>query len=236
MTPAGRTTTRPEARAGATRRKSAADARPRELDHRVANSLQLAVDFLLFEQARVADPVARRALIDTAERLVAVGHLHRFLCAHDDAAEDASVDLKLYFEELAAILGQSTGLDCRAEVEALAVSPSMAQRLGLAVNELATNAAKHAYAPGEPGKLLIQAWRERGRLFVSVADYGDGLGGGFDLEQGHGGLGMTVVRAIARELSARLEAEDDGGARFTLSVPLPRPETPAGRSFDPPDR
>lgn len=235
MTPAGRTTSRPQAPTQASRRTSAQAAQPRELDHRVANSLQLAVDFLLFEQARVADPLARRALIDTAERLVAVGHLHRFLCAHDGAADDVTVDLQPYLEQLAAILGQSTGLDCRAEIEPILVSPSTAQRLGLAINELATNAAKHAYAPGEPGKLLIHAWRERGRLHISVADFGDGLGGGFDVEHGRGGLGMTVVRAIARELGARLEAEDDGGARFTLSIPLPRPETPADRSFDPPD-
>ena len=127
---------------------------PRELDHRVANSLQLAVDFLLFQQAQLTDSVARKALIDAAERLVAVGHLHRFLCAHDGEGE---VDLAPFLAELAALIGQSTGLKCVAEVEPVRISGELAQQLGLAVNELAINAAKHAYHPGEPGDLRVQA-------------------------------------------------------------------------------
>lgn len=60
------------------RARTAEDER-RELDHRLANSLQLAADFLIFEHTRVTDPQARAALIATAERLSAVGQMHRFL-------------------------------------------------------------------------------------------------------------------------------------------------------------
>src|SRR5690242_7692326 len=142
-------------------------ASPPELDHRVANSLQLAVDFLLFEQGRLAEPAARKALIDAAERLVAVGHLHRFLCAHDG---DLEVDLQPFLETLAALIAQSTGLRCATEVESVRVTGTAAQQLGLLVNELAINAAKHAYPLGAPGELLIQSWREGDRLRLAVAD------------------------------------------------------------------
>jgi two-component sensor histidine kinase len=188
------------------------------LDHRVANSLQLAVDFLLFQQTQLADPTARKALIDAAERLVAVGHLHRFLCAHTG---DGEVDLKPFLEELAALIGQSTGLHCLADVESVRISGEMAQQIGLAVNELAINAAKHAYSPGEPGDLLVHAMLEGERLCLSVADRGPGLGKTFDIEAATG-LGLNILRAITRQLGARLKADDDElGARFTLIVPLP---------------
>jgi two-component sensor histidine kinase len=201
---------------------------PPELDHRVANSLQLAVDFLLFQQAGLADAVARKALIDAAERLVAVGHLHRFLCAHDG---DGQVDLKPFLEDLAALVGQSTGLACAADVDSVTISGEMAQQLGLAINELAINAAKHAYHPGETGPLIIQGHRDGGRLRLTVADHGPGVGCGFDIDA-NGGLGLNILRAIARQLDARLEVENDHGARFTLSLPLPAPKR-QDRSFAP---
>ena len=188
----------------------------RELDHRIGNSLQLAADFLLLQQTRLRDPFARAALIDAAERLVAVGHLHRFLCAHDGGD---LIDLRSYLRELAAIVGQSTGLRCTAEAEAVRVPSSLAQQLGLAVNELAINAAKHAYDRRESGVLLIRAERRGSALELTVADRGGGLAPSFDPENA-GGLGMGILQAIVRQLHGRLDAYNEDGACFTLSVPL----------------
>ena len=199
-----------------------------ELDHRVANSLQLAVDFLLFQQVGLRDPNARKALIDAAERLVAVGHLHRFLCAHDG---DGQVDLKAFIEDLGALVSQSTGLSVSTDVDPVAISGEMAQQLGLAINELAINAAKHAYHPGEAGPLYIEGHRIGGQLRLSVGDRGPGVGPGFDLA-GRGGLGLNILRAIARQIDARLEVENDHGARFSLTLPLPAAKR-LDRSFAP---
>jgi two-component sensor histidine kinase len=92
----------------------------------------------------------------------------------------------------------------------------------LAVNELAINAAKHAYARGESGDVNVEAERDETSLRVSVADHGAGLGAGFDPE-GARGLGMGIVQAIVRQLGGRLLVEDHEGARFTLIVPLDGP-------------
>ena len=228
--PAEGTTTHAPARLSAEPQptRHARSAAPPELDHRVANSLQLAVDFLLFQQARLVEPAARKALIDAAERLVAVGHLHRFLCAHDG---DLEVDLKPFLETLAALIAQSTGLNCITDVESVRVTGAAAQQLGLLVNELAINAAKHAYPLGEPGDVTIQGWREGDRLRLSVADRGAGLPAGFDPAAGDG-LGLEIVRRILRQLDGALHAEADHGARFVVTLPLPSPRRPV-RSFAP---
>jgi two-component sensor histidine kinase len=223
-TPSANDTIRPS-------RPEAADAAvlPRELDHRVANSLQLAADFLILRQVRIKDPFARAALIDAAERLVAVGHLHRFLSRHEGTA---LVDLRRFMEELAAIVAQSTGLRCRTDVEPADVPAELAQQIGLAVNELAINAAKHAYGRGEAGEVTIRAaLDDEARLRVTVSDHGRGLGAHFDVEAEGGGLGLSIVRAIAAQLGARLEAEDDHGAKFTLLVPLARRAAGEQRTF-----
>jgi len=207
----------------------AADER-RELDHRLANSLQLAADFLIFAQLRVRDAEARTVLIETADRLSAVGQMHRFLAV----GRGPQVDLAAFLAELGELIADSTGLVCDVDAEPVEVPGEIAQHLAIAVNELAMNAAKHAYSWGERGPLHIACRRLAGqRLRLTVADEGRGLDEAFAGRR-PGGLGMAIVQAVVRQLSGLFEATSDSGARFTLTVPLPEPARPASRSFAPP--
>jgi two-component sensor histidine kinase len=201
-----------------------------ELDHRLANSLQLAADFLIFEHMRVADPGARAALIETAERLSAVGQMHRFLASH---RQSGGVDLEPFLTELGRLIAESTGLICHVDAEPVTTPGEIAQQLAIAVNELAMNAAKHAYPWGDRGPLYITCRRQGGTLVVSVSDDGEGLAKGFATQQKKG-LGMTIVEAIVRQLGGMLDAANDLGARFTITLPLPAKAAPASRSFAPP--
>jgi len=202
----------------------------RELDHRMANSLQLAADFLIFEYARVADPRARDALMTASARLSAVGQLHRFLSGHD---QRGLLDLKAYLSELGELVADSTGLACTVEADPCRLGGGPAQLVAIAINELAMNAAKHAYPPGAGGSLRVECRCADGRVRLAVADAGRGLPAGFDVARSKG-LGMTIVGAVVRQLGGVLSAANDGGARFTLEIPAPRGVAPASRSFSPP--
>lgn len=197
-----------------------------ELNHRVANSLQLAADLLIFEQLRSRDPQAQAALEASHARLVAVAALHRYL---NDHADRPSVALRPFLTGLGEAIGASTGLRCSIQCEALSIPGDMAQQLAIAVNELAINAAKHAYGGKPGGRLSIDCRRESAMLAVSVADEGPGLGG-----RGAAGLGTSIVAAIVRDLKGSLSAQSDEGARFTLRAPLPgaTPRPLLNRSFE----
>lgn len=212
---------------------SPADER-RELDHRLANSLQLAADFLIFEHARVRDPGARAALIEAAERLSAVGQMHRFLAAQTQAA---GVDLDPFLSQLGRLIADSTGLECSVDSDPVMVAAEVAQQLAIAVNELAMNAAKHAYPWGARGALHITCRHRGERLVLVVADEGEGLGRDFLASRGGGagsqGLGMTILEAVVRQLHGTLQAANDHGARFTITLPLPAPAGTGPRSFAP---
>lgn len=210
-------------------RRSADDER-RELDHRLANSLQLAADFLIFEHMRVSDPRARKALIETAERLSAVGQMHRFIAGHRQAA---GIDLDPFLTELGGLISDSSGLDCHVDADSVLAPGEVAELIAIAVNELAMNAAKHAYRWGERGALHIACRRQGQKLALTVADDGEGLGKAFAARRASG-LGMTIVEAIVRQLNGTLEAADDHGARFTITIPLSSP-APITRSFAPPE-
>ncbi len=199
----------------------------RELDHRLANSLQLAADFLIFEHTRVADAHARAALVETAERLSAVGQMHRFLANHHGAG---GVDLDPFFGEFGKLISDTTGLYCSVEADAVIVPAETAQQLAIAVNELAMNAAKHAYPWGHRGALYVVCRRRGEHLVITVSDDGQGLGKDFDLGRA-GGLGMTILQAIVRQLRGTFHAVSDNGARFTLTVPAPGAAADRPRSF-----
>jgi two-component sensor histidine kinase len=193
-----------------------AAAEMQELNHRIANSLQIAVSLLHRGRRRVADPAALEALDGAAARLEAVGKVHRYLYAHKDKA---SVDLKAFVEGLCPDLARSTGLGCEIEADAAQIDGATAQQLAILINELAINAAKHGYADGESGTLRVGCLARDGMLTLTVADDGHGLAEDFDLHATKG-LGMSVVRGITESLKGRLYAANDGGARFTVELPL----------------
>ena len=188
----------------------------RELNHRVANSLQMASAFLGLQLKQVADPVARELLTATSARLSAVGKLHRHLYAHD---LEGSVDLSRFLHELCPTIADSTGLGCDIDAQPLIVRGETAQQLGVVINELALNAAKHAYQAGATGTLKVRSRYDGHTLCLVISDDGLGLGDDFDLHAQRG-LGMSIVLAIARQLGGSLEADSPAGARFTLTVPI----------------
>lgn len=191
----------------------------RELNHRVANSLQLAASFLEYQRRRIADPLAREALSEAGARLDAVGRLHRFLYSGDGAAR---VNLRDFLGELCPGIAASTGLRVVAEVDPVEAPFDMAQHLGIAVNELATNAGKHAFAEGEAGEIHIRLTTVGGFLVLTVADGGKGFPDGFDPFRAPG-LGMRVVLSVAHQFGGDLEVHNEGGATFVLRLPLPPP-------------
>lgn len=198
-----------------------------ELNHRVANSLQLAADMLTFEQLRSRDPLAQAALEASRARLVAVGELHRYLYDH---AERPTVDLRPFLTGLCKAVTETTGLACVVDADSTTVTGDMAQQLAIAINEFAINAAKHAYAGRPGGRLEVKSRREGAELVLSVADAGKGLEGG-PKPGAAGGLGMSIVSAIVRDLRGTLSATSCAGAVFTIRAPLPAPPQNLARSF-----
>lgn len=196
-----------------------------ELNHRIANSLQLAADMLVFEQMRSRDPVAQAALESSRARLVAVGELHRYLYDH---VGQPTVELRAFLAGLGEAIAATTGLRCEVQTDGARVPGDLAQPLAMAINEIAINAAKHAYSGRAGGRLEIDAHRDGSHLIVTVRDSGKGFGEG---GQGAGGLGMTLITALVREMKGSLAAQDDGGARYTIRVPLAEPAPTVNRSF-----
>lgn len=192
----------------------------REVNHRVANSLQLVSALVHMQAAAVKDEVARAALRDTQARIAAIMQIHRRLYTSDDVQ---LVDMEEYLEGLVAELTQSASTgpkrSIRLHSDPVSLSTDKAVSLGVVVTELVTNALKYAYPHDQPGEVRIDL-RHDGpeRLRLAVEDDGEGMAE--DAAPKGTGLGQQVIAAMARSLDSRLQYEpSQRGVRAVLSFP-----------------
>jgi two-component sensor histidine kinase len=198
-----------------------------EVNHRVKNSLQLVTSVLNMEAAQAAragEDVAGR-LRAAAARVGAIATVHAALYHGEDVR---SVAFGAFLDTLCRHLAEASGAGARrialeVEAEPVRVQTDRAISLSLVVNELVTNAFKHAFPDGRGGTVRVALRRAGpGRLVLEVADDGTGmdgqeLGGG----DASGGLGQRLIATLARQLGAEMVRDDDGpGVRVRIDLPL----------------
>ena len=199
----------------------------RELRHRVKNSLSTVSALVGLAAAGIADPAAAAAFADCRSRVDSMAVLHDELSG---AGGKLAVDCASFLPGVARRLHgwhpAGGRVSLRVEAEALELSAQLAAPLGLAANELITNALKYAYPGGRRGVLELRLWTYEvpggKRCALEVSDDGPGLPPGLDPATS-GGLGLTLVRALAAQLDGELEFLPGQGARARLSFPLQAP-------------
>jgi two-component sensor histidine kinase len=190
----------------------------RELDHRMKNNFQTVVALISLQQQRVADPAARDALGEALARVMSISEAHGNLYAasHSVGAVDMSAYLSALCANLADALfrGGAIRLECRAETGPLDRDRAVA--LGLIVNELVTNAAKHAFADGAAGRVSV-VFEQGPRGFRLVVE-DDGRGLPPDYAKSRHGLGRGLVEAFTRQARGSLIVGQGPGARFLVEL------------------
>jgi len=207
----------------------------REVNHRVANSLQLVASLVTMQKGIVPEGPARDALVETQTRIAAISQVHRRLYTSKDVRR---VELDAYLTGLIEELGQAmrasgTHDALRVSAEPVEAPTDQAISLGVIVVELVTNATKYAYPEGAPGEIRVFLQREDGaRVRLTVED--DGVG--FDISgppQGSG-LGTRIVKAMAANLKTEIHFDPaHTGTRAMLSFALPQESAVAGEDEAP---
>ena len=146
-----------------------------EISHRIKNNLQIVVGLIAYEVNFTAAPCVPgyRAM---QARIGAIAQLYD-LISHSSYGR--AIDVGDYLREIAktmraSLLGDTSGIVIDVAAEALDIDPERAVPFGLLVNELATNAIKHAF-PGGSGKIVLSVERVGDQIELSVADDGIGM-------------------------------------------------------------
>lgn len=195
----------------------------KEVNHRVANSLQLVSTFVHMQSRGLENVEAREALEDTQRRIQAIAQVHRKLYSSGDV-EAVAMDeyLAAIVEELEETWSTPTAPRAiRLTAEPLHLHPDKAVSLGVIVNELVSNACKYAYESGAAGEVRIQFGKadSEGRFHLLVEDDGVGMSEG-DKPKGSG-LGSRLVLAMARSLAAEFDYDrGHAGVRARLHASI----------------
>ena len=179
----------------------------REIQHRVANSLQIIASVLMQSARRVQSDETRLHLRDAHQRVMSIAALQRLLAG----STPGSVELRSYFNELCRSIGASmisdhNRLSLKAKVDERIASADEAVSLGLIVTELVINALKHGF-PGQATGSIVVDYQSRGSAWaLSVDD--DGVGMQANSGSHSAGLGTSIVEALARKLGATVQVTD----------------------------
>ncbi len=191
-----------------------------EMQHRVANSLQIIASILLLKARTVTSEETRTHLRDAHERVLAVAAVQKHLHA---TAGAEFIELRPYLEQLCksladSVIGEGRSIAVNLRLDEGRAPSSEAVSLGLIVTELMINALKHAFPVAKPGNAITvryetntTGWR------LTLADNGIGK-----LDEhsplAKTGLGTSIVTALAEQLGARVETVSSAlGTAITIT-------------------
>jgi len=191
----------------------------REMNHRIKNSLTIVIAMLRLH-ARDNDGLSATEQLEAAAvRVHAVARAHESLYHSDDVE---SLDIGRYIQQVCQDIDDSLP-NCKLHVDAahdIMIATDHAVPLALMVNELVTNAAKHAYEGQKDFNIWVGLSRNGDAIRVTVRDEGIGLPRNFNLSNSKG-LGMRLLKAFQQQLSASVDiSPKTTGTEFVVQFPL----------------
>ncbi len=192
----------------------------RELHHRVKNNLQVISSLLFLQSTYTSDPGTREILTESRCRVKSIALIHEKFYR---SPEHTRIDFADYLRDLIDDLFRTYGVNPAVIAVRTAIAPvsleiDTAIPCGLIVNELVSNAFKHAFPAGRAGALSVElAPAGPGQYRLVVADDGVGLPPGFDWRASPS-LGLKLVVDLTRQLDGQLDMEARHGTTFRITV------------------
>jgi len=191
----------------------------REIHHRVKNNMQVVISLLNLEAGKIADPDVVRMLRDGQRRIEVMALVHEKLHQSHDLSQ---VDAKTYIEDLAhSAFHAQERRDAKVrlvlDIEPVGLGLDAATPCGLIVNELISNALKHAFPGDNAGEIRVALHAvDNGDIELMVSDDGIGMPAEFDW-RGSQTLGLRLVRnLVERQLQGRLDVDRTHGTTWRI--------------------
>lgn len=189
-----------------------------EVDHRVKNNLQM-ISAMMRNQIRVLnDEAARQALQSALSRVEILGVVHRRLYESADLARFRVAD---FIRETATDLVRASGrqeIELELELEDFSIPANAASGLSLLVNELITNALKHAFPEkGRKGRILVRTQTGPDGTSMTVEDNGVGFHPSASQKQT---FGRRLIESLVVQTEGAIEWSDAmPGTRVVVTFP-----------------
>lgn len=198
----------------------------KELHHRVKNNLQVIASLLRLQAEAAAGQSVAAVLEESQHRVEAIAMIHDQLYESADLRQvQLARQANLLMTNLFSVFGVDPArisgqvLVCpRPDGSPLVLGVDQAIPIGLILNELISNALKHAFPDGRSGHIRIEARSHDGRVDLAVTDDGVGVPEDLDTRKSKS-LGLQIVEILARQFGGSWELKREAGTVFRLSFP-----------------
>lgn len=196
----------------------------KEIHHRVKNNLQVVSSLLSLQASIAGDPGLRVVLMESQNRVRSMALVHEQLYQSQNLA---AIDFRKYLEHVSKLLMNSFGrqdVTCAIAADDIWMDIDRAIPCGLIVNELVTNALKHAFTDHQPGRVDLRIRKEGTDIVMVVEDNGSGMRPGVDFPSAKS-MGATIVHTLVEQLEGTITVEQGAGTRFVVRFPQTKGET-----------
>jgi len=193
----------------------------KEVHHRVKNNLQIIVSLLNLQSGKIKDRKILAAFDEVRHRVYSMALLHEKLYKSENFAEVPFKDyLSTLCRDLVSAFGATGRLRLDFDLEEIDLSVDTALPCGLIVNELITNAIKHAFPKGREGRIDVRFKRTDAKAAeLTVADDGTGLPAGLDVARAET-LGLKIIHILTDQINGKMHVRSRRGASFRLVFPI----------------
>lgn len=190
----------------------------KEVHHRVKNNLQVISSLLYLQSSKIKDQEALEIFRDSQNRIRSMALIHEKLYQAKDITQ---IDLSSYLHSLIGYLFRSygnyaAGIRLQVQAENVFLGIDLAMPCGLIINELVSNALKHAFPAGCSGEIGIEfSQQEHYHYRLCVRDNGVGVPANIDFENAST-LGLQLVNTLVQQIEGTIQLQRNGGTAIII--------------------
>jgi len=190
----------------------------KEINHRVKNNLSVVVSLLNMQLSKAKDTFHKKLFEECQSKVEAIASIHRIT---QNAENFGLVNIQDFVERLTQDLLEFHASEEREilisqEIDSISITIDQAVPLALIINEVITNAYKHAFPENRDGLVTVKIKSIDGKVNTVISD--NGIGFNFENIQS-GSIGIDIIDGLCEQLDGEMKYDNSNGTTFTMSFP-----------------
>lgn len=187
-----------------------------EIHHRVKNNLAIITSMMQLQAIKSDKPELHESLQVAQQRIHTIATIHELLYSSESLSYiEFGENITQLVRSIEYIYSGENAINLVVDVEAVPININQAIPCALMVNELVTNAYKHAFKPGQEGTITVELREKKGNVILNIFDNGIGLPDDFRVKS-TSSIGMTLIHLLTEQLEAEMELYAQKGTHFKL--------------------
>lgn len=193
----------------------------KEVHHRVKNNMAIISSFLSLQSMSIDDEYVRSLLQSSENRVRSMALIHEHLYKSENLKD---INVQRYIDELVMTLLDSYGygaadINTKIEIIQCKLDIDVLIPFGMLINEIVSNALKHAYSNIESPELFIGLVKGEGdKLILAISDNGVGLPQESEINQ-KDSIGFMLINGLTKQIDGKMEIRRENGTEYIITVP-----------------